>query len=153
MHLGFFSFVYLCLSFLILGWGFSCLRHSVFSCRVSLCGLFVTLQTIFLISDCWLQYTTKKVHSWEPELRPFITLFFSMAHLSSVALLSVSFRRLFFCSHNKLFWPRVISFALLTSGMTEEMGPEHFLSLSWVCVFLSQFAKSGLALKVSLGFW
>lgn len=95
---GFFFFCIRVSQLLTLGWRSSCLRRPVFSCRVSLCGLFVTLQTIFLISDCWLQYTTKKVPSWE--LRPFITLFFSMAHLSSVALLSVSFRRLFFCSRN-----------------------------------------------------
>lgn len=156
MHLGFFSFVYLS-QLSTLGWRSSCLRRPVFSCRVSLCGLFaflfVTLQTIFLISDCWLQCTTKKVPLRELSWDLLKHFFFSMAHLSSVALLSVFFRRPFFRSQNKLFWPRVISFALLTSGMTEDGARKHYLSLSWVCVFLSQFAKSGLALKVSLGFW
>ena len=115
---GFFPFVYLCLSFLTLGWRSSCLRRPVFSCRVSLCGLFVTLQTIFLISDCWLQYTTKKVHSWEPELRPFITLFFSMAHLSSVALLSVSYREDF-------------SFALAINYSGHELSALHCWLAEW----------------------
>jgi len=83
----------------------------------------------------------------------FYNTFFSMAHLSSVALLSVFFRRPFFRSHNELFWPRVISFALLTSGMTEEWG-QKTLSFSFLEVcFCHSLAKSDLALKVSLGFW
>lgn len=135
MHLGCFFFCIRVSQLLTLGWRSSCLRRPVFSCRVSLCGLFVTLQTIFLISDCWLQYTTKKGSFMRAET--FYNTFFSMAHLSSVALL----RRLFFRSHNKLFWPRVISFALLTSGMTEDGARTLSFSFLGVCVFVTVCQK------------
>ena len=150
MHLGCFFFCIRVSQLLTLGWRSSCLRRPVFSFIVSLCGLFVTLQTIFLISDCWLQYTTKKGSFMRAETfyntfsqwLIWVPLHFWVSPLEDFSLaLAINY------SGHEL--------SALHCWLAEwqRMGPELLNSHSWVSVFLSQFTKSGLALKVSLGFW